>query len=233
MSVDNALVLVAEDESEIAEIIVSYLERAGLRTVAARDGELALAQHSLLNPDIVLLDVKLPKRDGVDVLRTLRQTSQTPVIMVTAMAEDLEKISALRLGADDYVVKPFNPLELVERVKAVLRRADAAGGAMRVTRAGVLEIDPNKRAVFIVEGTERRIAALTPTEYTLVAHMGGAPQRAYARSELVDACLPEGEALERTIDSHVSNARRKLEAAGARGYLEAVRGVGYRLQPLQ
>ncbi|MCG8442175.1 MAG: response regulator [Caulobacterales bacterium] len=233
MSVENALILVAEDEANIAEIIVSYLERAGLRAVTARDGEIAIAQHRLLNPDLVLLDVKLPKRDGVDVLRTLRQYAQTPVIMVTAMAEDLEKISALRLGADDYVVKPFNPLELVERVKAVLRRADAAGGPARILRAGVVEIDPNKHAVFVVEGSERSLVALTPTEYTLIAHMGGAPQRAYARSELVDACLPEGEALERTIDSHVSNARRKLEAAGARGYLEAVRGIGYRLQPLQ
>lgn len=232
MSVENALILVAEDEAEIAEIIVSYLERAGLRAVTARDGELALSHHRALSPDLVMLDVNLPKMDGVEVLRSLRQYAQTPVIMVTAMAEDLEKISALRLGADDYVVKPFNPLELVERVKAVLRRADAAGGPARILRAGAVEVDPNKHAVFVLDGTERQLISLTPTEFTLIAHMAGAPQRAYARTELIDACLPEGEALERTIDSHVSNARRKLGMAGADGYLEAVRGVGYRLQPL-
>ena len=119
----NELILIAEDEGEIAEIIQAYLERAGFRTVVAGDGEMALSHFRHFSPALILLDVKMPKRDGIDVLRIIRQTSDTPVIMVTAMAEDIEKISALRLGADDYVVKPFNTLEVVERIKAILRRA--------------------------------------------------------------------------------------------------------------
>lgn len=226
------LVLVVEDEPEIADIIVTYLERAGFRTVTAADGELALAHYRALKPDIVLLDVNIPKRDGIEVLRRIRQVAETPAIMVTAMAEDIERISALRLGADDYVVKPFNTLEVVERVKAVLRRTAGALGGARTLSVGPLDIDPGAHAVFIRDGAARRAIALTHTEYLLIAHMSSAPQRAYSRAELVDACLPESDALERTIDSHVSNARRKLEQAGARGFLQTVRGVGYRLEPL-
>jgi len=124
------------------------------------------------------------------------------------MAEDIEKISALRLGADDYIVKPFNPLEVVERVKAILRRLDGAAAPERTLSIGVLDIDRSAHAVFIREGRDRRLVFLTHTEFLLIAHMASAPRRAFSRSELVDACLPEGEVLARTIDSHVSNARR-------------------------
>lgn len=232
MAPENALILVAEDDPEITEILVAYLERAGLRTVTAGDGVLALVLRQQLKPDLVLLDIKMPKRDGIDVLRELRRVSDTPVIMITAMAEDLEKVSALRLGADDYVVKPFNPLEVVERVKAVLRRSAGRAGPNRTLSAGPLEIDPAAHAVYVRAGDARRPAALTQTEYAIIAHMAAAPSRVYSRAELVDACLPEGDALERTVDSHVSNARRKLAACGAHGLLETVRGVGYRLEPL-
>ncbi|NOX84038.1 MAG: response regulator transcription factor [Alphaproteobacteria bacterium] len=232
MSEDNALVLVAEDEAEIADILTAYLERAGFRTTTARDGVVALDQYRHLKPDIILLDVKMPKCDGVEVLRAVRQRSDTPVIMITAMAEDIEKISALRLGADDYVIKPFNPLEVVERVKAVLRRINSRANPERPLNVGLLIIDPSAHAVFVRIGRNRQPVTLTQTEFSLIAHMAAAPKRAYTRTELVDACLPEGEALDRTIDSHVSNARRKLDAAGATGYLEAVRSVGYRLEPL-
>lgn len=228
----NALVLVAEDEPEISNIIVTYLERAGFRTVAAHDGNLALTHYRLLKPDIVLLDIKMPGRDGIEVLRDIRQTSDTPAIMITAMAEDIEKISALRLGADDYIIKPFNALEIVERVKAVLRRARGQAGPQRTINVGPLVIDDSAHAVFIRLGDDRQAISLTHTEFLLIAHMARAPRRAFSRAELVDACLPEGEALERTIDSHVSNARRKLETAGASGFLETARGVGYRLEPL-
>jgi two-component system response regulator AdeR len=229
----NALVLVVEDEPEISEIIISYLERAGFRTIRAVDGDLALSHFRSLKPDIVLLDVKIPKRDGIDVLRSIRQSSDTPVIMLTAMAEEIEKISALRLGADDYIAKPFNTLEMVERVKAVLRRTSSTNSISRTINVGPIEIDPTAHAVFVRNDKQRVPISLTQTEYTLIAHMSSSPQRAFSRFELVDACLPEGEALERTIDSHVSNARKKLNAAGASGFLETVRGVGYRLEPLK
>ena len=230
----NELILVAEDEKEIAEILSAYLERAGFRTVDASDGDLALSHFRQLSPALVLLDVKMPKRDGIDVLRAIRQTSDTPVIMVTAMAEEIEKISALRLGADDYVVKPFNALEVVERVKAVLRRVDPnMDGGERPISVQSLVIDQNAHAAFVALDNRREPISLTQTEYSIVCRMAHAPQRAFSRAELVDACLPEGEALERTIDSHISNARRKLEAAGISGFMETVRGVGYRLEPLK
>ena len=230
---DNAFILVVEDEPEISNIIVAYLERAGFRTVTANDGELALTQYRLLKPDLVLLDIKMPKRDGIEVLREIRQTSDTPVIMITAMVEDIEKISALRLGADDYVIKPFNTLEIVERVKAVLRRVQGQGSNERSINVGPLVIDMAAHAVFIRVGEDTKSISLTHSEFLLISHMARAPKRAYSRSELVDACLPEDDALERTIDSHVSNARRKLNSAGILGFLETVRGVGYRLEPLR
>lgn len=229
---NNSLILVVEDEPEISEILVCYLEIAGFRTIQAADGVLAFKLFRQLSPDLILLDIKMPKRDGIDVLRDIRKVSDTPIIMLTAMADDIEKISALRLGADDYILKPFNTLEVVERVKAVLRRTKGSDNNENLVRVGVLDIDSSAHAVFVSEGEDKKALPLTHTEFSLIAHMSAAPRRAYSRSELIDACLPEGEALERTIDSHVSNARRKLETVGVKGFLQTVRGVGYRLEPL-
>jgi len=228
---DNALILIVEDEPEIAEILEAYLTREGFRTVKAADGAVALQHHRMLRPDLVLLDVKLPKADGFEVLAEIRRRGDTPVIMATALAEDLDKLSALRIGADDYVVKPFNPLEVVARVKAVLRRTSGRVGADQMLRAGPLEIDLAAHAVHVFDAEQvRHTLDVTLTEFRLLAHMGRAPTRVFARAELLDACLPEGDALERTVDSHVSNLRRKLEKAGADGLLAGVRGVGYRLE---
>jgi two-component system response regulator AdeR len=223
---------VVEDEPEITVIVVSYLEAAGFRTIQAGDGDLAYKMFQELNPDLILLDIKIPKRDGNDLLRDIRRISSTPIIMLTAMADDVEKVAALRLGADDYILKPFNTLEVVERVKAVLRRTQGLKNDESIVRVGILDIDKSAHAIFVCQGDEKKILALTHTEFSLIVHMSDAPRRAYSRSELIDACLPEGEALERTIDSHVSNARKKLELVGAKGFLQNVRGVGYRLEPL-
>ena len=227
---DNALVLIVEDEPQIAEILVTYFERAGFRTVTAGDGETALQHHRRLSPDLVVLDVNLPRRDGQGVLADIRRYADTPVIMATAMGEDLEKLAALQVGADDYVVKPYNPLEVVARSRAILRRA--AGLARRTPlRVGPLEIEPDAHHARILDAEgEGRDLDLTLTEFRLLAHMAANPRRVHARAELLDACLPEdGEALERTVDSHVSHLRRKLAAAGRPGFIAAVRGVGYRL----
>jgi two-component system, OmpR family, response regulator AdeR len=226
--VDNALILVAEDEPEIARILTSYLERDGFRTVTAGDGETALMHHAMLKPDLVLLDVQMPKRDGFAVLAEIRQRGQTPVIMATARAEDLDKLSALRIGADDYVVKPFNPMEVVARVKAVLRRT-LGNDDPSIIRFGGIEIDTVGYVVTVTSGSGPTALDLTLTEYRLLAHMARNSRKVFTRSELVDACLPEGDALERTVDSHVSNLRRKLDQAGASGLCAVVRGVGYRL----
>lgn len=225
----NALILIIEDEPEIAEILESYFAREGFRVICAGDGPLGLAHHQRLRPDLVVLDIKLPGLDGYEVLAALRRRGETPVIMVTALAEDLDKLQALRIGADDYVVKPFNPLEVVARARAVLRRT-LGRAPEAVLRLGPLSVDPQAiRAV--IEAAAGPVALdLTPTEFRILAHMAAAPGRAFARADLVDACLPEGEALNRTVDSHVSNLRRKLAAAGAGGLLTGVRGVGYRLE---
>jgi two-component system, OmpR family, response regulator AdeR len=227
--VDNALILIAEDESEIAAILTSYLERDGFRTVTAADGESALTHHLMLKPDLLLLDVNMPKRDGLSVLTEVRRRGNTPVIMATARAEDLDKLSALQVGADDYIVKPFNPMEVVARVRAVLRRSSGAMGNPAILRVGMLEIDTVCYIVEVYKADGPARLDLTLTEYRLLEHMAHAPRRVFSRAELVDACMPESDALERTVDSHVSNLRRKLDTAGASGLCAVVRGVGYRL----
>lgn len=225
---DNALILIIEDEPEIVEILETYFVREGLRTISAGDGIIGLAHHQRLKPDLIVLDVKLPGQDGYEVLAAVRRRGDTPVIMVTALAEDLDKLQALRIGADDYVVKPFNPLEVVARAKAVLRRTSGRD-VRQPLRVGPLTVDPGAHMASIDQPAGPAALELTRTEFRLLAYMAGSPNRVFERSELVDACLPEGEALERTVDSHISNLRRKLAAAGAGGLLSGVRGVGYRL----
>ncbi|UYO51513.1 response regulator [Rhodopseudomonas palustris] len=224
----NELILIAEDEPEIAKILEAYLVREGFRTVSAADGQTALEQHTILKPDLVLLDVKMPKIDGWDVLAELRRRGETPIIMITALDQDLDRLQGLRLGADDYVVKPFNPLEVVARTKAVLRRSGHAANRT-VLRIGKLEVDLESHLAKVHGDDVSMPLQLTLTEFRLLAHMAKAPTRAFGRNELIDACLPGGDALERTVDSHVSNLRRKLDDAGATGMMSVVRGVGYRL----
>ncbi|RUY27359.1 response regulator transcription factor [Mesorhizobium sp. M7A.F.Ca.US.001.04.1.1] len=225
---ENALVLIVEDEPEIVEILEAYLVREGFRTVSAADGNTALSHHQRLKPDLVILDVKLPGLDGYEVLASIRRHADTPILMATALAEDLDKLQALRIGADDYVVKPFNPLEVVARAKAILRRTRRSTFET-VLRVGELSVDIIAHMAYLDQPGGRHVLDLTRTEFKILAHMARWPNRAFQRGELVDACLPEGEALERTVDSHVSNLRRKLGTAGASGILSGVRGVGYRL----
>ncbi|MFE0016142.1 response regulator [Mesorhizobium sp. NPDC059054] len=224
---DKGLILIVEDEPRIAEILEAYLAREGFRTVTAANGELALSHHAMLSPDLVLLDVRIPRLDGFEVLARIRQEATTPVIMVTALAEDIDRLSGLRLGADDYVVKPFNPQEVVARVNAVLRRSRAAG-ASRTLRFAPVEVDLDAHAVFIDAGTSRQPLALTLSEFRIVAYMIRRPTHAFGRADILDACLPENDALAKTVDTHVANLRRKFENAGVPGLFQAVRGIGYR-----
>ncbi|WP_273728234.1 response regulator [Brucella gallinifaecis] len=224
---ENSLILVVEDEPEIAQILCAYLEREGYRTVRAADGETALQHHALLSPDLVLLDVRLPKMDGFTVLGRLRQSENIPVIMITALAEDLDRLSGLRLGADDYIVKPFNPHEVVARVKAVLRRTNA-DQQETVRRFGNFEVDFKSYVAFVYTEGKRVTLQLTLSEFRILAYMIRRPTHAFERSDILDACLPESEALARTVDTHISNLRRKLEELGQVGFFSAVRGIGYR-----
>ncbi len=218
------LVLIVEDEPDIAGLLEAYLRREQFRTERASTGPAAVQLHRAARPDLVLLDVNLPEFDGFEVLRLIRETAQTPVIMVTAFAEDLDRLLGLKMGADDYVVKPFSPLEVVARVKAVLRRAGAqdTGQPLRFAR---LELDP--LAVRVRVAGER--LDVTMTEYRLLEHLLRHPGRVCSRAELLDVALPESGALERVIDTHLWNLRRKLEAAGQQGLIQTVRGVGFRL----
>ena len=231
-TVDNPLILIVEDEPQIADILAAYFAREGYRTVTAGDGDLALQHHQMLSPDLVVLDVKLPRRDGFEVLAALRARGSTPVIMASAMGEDLDKLSALRIGADDYVVKPFNPVEVVARAKAVLRRTQGGGTAAALLRVAGLTVDMGAHSASLQAGDGPAQALnLTLTEFRMLSFMARSPNKAFSRAELLDACLPpDGEAIERTVDSHVSKLRKKLEAAGGHDWLDGVRGVGYRLR---
>ena len=231
-TMDNALILIVEDEPQIADILAAYFAREGFRTVTASDGELALQHHQMLSPDLVVLDVKLPRLDGFEVLAALRARGLTPVIMASAMGEDLDKLSALRIGADDYVVKPFNPVEVVARAKAVLRRTQGGGTAAALLRVAGLTADMSAHSASLQVGDGPAQALnLTLTEFRLLSFMARRPHKAFSRAELLDACLPpDGDAIERTVDSHISKLRKKFEAAGGHDWLKGVRGVGYRLR---
>lgn len=233
-TMDNALILIVEDEPQIADILAAYFAREGFRTVTASDGELALQHHQMLSPDLVVLDVKLPRLDGFEVLAALRARGLTPVIMASAMGEDLDKLSALRIGADDYVVKPFNPVEVVARAKAVLRRTQGGGTAAALLRVAGLTADMSAHSASLQVGDGPAQALnLTLTEFRLLSFMARRPHKAFSRAELLDACLPpDGDAIERTVDSHVSKLRKKFEAAGGHDWLKGVRGVGYRLRAI-
>lgn len=225
----SALVLIAEDESEIANIIRVYLERARFRTVVAENGKVAIELHQALKPDIILLDISMPKVDGWKVLSTIRQRDTTPIIVITALDQDLDKLQALRTGADDYVVKPFNPMEIVARVQAVLRRSTNQY-LKSMIRVGDLEIDPDNYTVKInFLGKESKYISLTLAEFRILLYMASNPSRVYSRSEIVDACLLGGDSVDRTVDSHISRVRKKLIDAGENNIFENVRGVGYRL----
>ena len=223
----SALILIVEDEPQLAEVLEAYARQEGYRTERAGDGLAALTAYRAAQPDLILLDVMLPGRSGLDVLKTVRADGPTPVILVTARAEETDQIVGLELGADDYVVKPFRPREVMARVKAVLRRAHAAlEGTERPLRVGPLEVD-RRAARARVNGQP---LDLTPAEFRLLAYLAQVPGRACTREELLAAALPDSDALERVVDAHLASVRRKLDAAQAGELLHTVRGVGYRLE---
>ncbi|MCY1447116.1 Transcriptional regulatory protein SrrA [compost metagenome] len=173
----------------------------------------------------------LPRMNGSEVLNVVRKRGNTPVIMVTALGDEPEKLGALRYGADDYVVKPYNPKEVVARVQAVLRRTRANSTGEARLRFGALWLDPCSRTVGVSqdEGMSALID-LTPTEFNLLSVLFNAPQKAFSREELLERCLPESDALARVVDTHIHNVRRKLEVHGVSDLLVTVRSIGYRFQ---
>jgi two-component system response regulator AdeR len=223
-------ILIVEDEREIAELLAAYVERAGFEVVKASTVQDAIRAHAQTHPALVLLDIGLPGGDGLDVLTTIRRRMDTPIIMITANDDEVTKLSSLRIGADDYVVKPFNPSEVVERIRAVLRRAHGATSRQTLS-IGMLSIELGARVASCVstEGGDPVRIALTPTEFDILAHMAKQPRRAFSRAELLEAASPDSDAYDRVIDSHLSKLRQKLKNAGCVAKIEPVRGMGYRL----
>ena len=219
-------VLVVEDELKIARLVRDYLHQAGFAVLEAADGATALSVARSERPDMVVLDLGLPGMDGLDVTRRLRETSSVPIIMLTARSEESDRIVGLELGADDYIVKPFSPKELVARIRAVLRRADATLGGGELVRAGPLTIDLPKMKVTV--GEEE--VELTATEFQVLLTLARHPGRIYTRAQLLDALHGVSfESYERSVDAHIKNLRRKVEPEPRRPQLIlTVYGVGYK-----
>ena len=219
-------VLVVDDEDKIVQIVRAYLEKDGYRVSTAHDGAVALEIARKDAPDLIVLDLMLPGLPGLDVCREIRRQSSIPIIILTARDDDSDKIVGLELGADDYVTKPFNPKELVARVRAVLRRGKGEAPTYPPFHRGDLTIDVERHQV-------KRLADLvdlTPTEFGILAALAERPGRVFTRMQLLDAVQGEAfEGYERAIDSHVKNLRRKLERDPRHpSYVQTVFGVGYR-----
>jgi DNA-binding response OmpR family regulator len=228
----QGLVLVVEDDPRTAELIATYLEREGFRALTTGDGERGLELVRTQAPLLVILDIMLPGMDGWDICREMRRFSDTPVIMLTARGDEIDRISGLTLGADDYVVKPFSPRELMARVRAILRRSRPSPlgcvDAGTLT-CGDLHLDPVKRRV----SRGGRVLNLTPHEYALLQRLMAAPGRVFNRDELIRSLYPRGEThvVDRVVDVHIGKLRQKIEADPTAPYfIITVRGMGYRFR---
>ena len=230
---DNKTILIVEDDENTSSLIALYLEREGFSAVTAGDGEMALALAGRHRPELVILDLMIPKVDGWEVCRRLRQTSEVPVIMLTARGEEIDRVAGLTLGADDYVVKPFSPRELVARVKAVLRRTSLAPKKKeRVLIHGSIRMDLDKRRLSV----NNQPVSLTPHEYALMVALMASPGRTFTRDELLDHLYPMGEAvvIDRVVDVHIGKLRQKIEPVPAEPQtILTVRGIGYRFADRQ
>ncbi|MDP2919246.1 MAG: response regulator transcription factor [Dehalococcoidia bacterium] len=221
-------ILVVDDEKRIVEIVQAYLEKEGYKVITAHDGEKTLELARKEAPDLIVLDLMLPGISGWDICRILRKEIDTPIIMLTARDDTTDKIIGLELGADDYMTKPFDPKELVSRVRAVLRRYEGSKVTPRILEAGDLRIDVERRTV-------RRAAKnieLTSTEFDLLRALAESPGRVFTRMQLLDMIQGEAyEGYERTIDSHIKNLRKKIEPDPDHPrYILTVYGTGYKLE---
>ena len=214
-------ILVVDDEPQIAEIASDYLRRDGFDVITAGDGVRALEAVRGRHPDLVVLDLGLPRLDGMEVARTIRRESDLPIIMLTARVQEDDRLRGLEIGADDYITKPFSPRELVARVRAVLRRTEKRDRDADVFRASDLVIDVPRMNV----SREGNSVDLTPTEFQMVATLARHAGRVFTRAQLLDAGRgASAESFDRAVDSHIKNIRRKLGAH----YIESVYGIGYK-----
>jgi len=221
-------ILVVDDQASVRQLLQEYLGEQGYRVVSAVDGQSALYTARHEQPDLILLDVMMPRMDGYQFLRLYRQERQTPVIIITARDEETDAVLGLDLGADDYVIKPFRMRELLARVRALLRRSDGAGERGEVLRVEGLVLDEKAHMLNVKD----RPVDLTPIEFDLLATLMRSPGQVFSRVQLVDHLLDSGfTGLDRTLNVHVRNLRQKIEPEPAVPYyIETVFGVGYRFR---
>jgi DNA-binding response OmpR family regulator len=218
------LILVVDDEPKVTRLTRDYLEKNGLRVITAADGQSALTIARTEKPDLVILDLMLPQIDGREVCRILRRESDVPIIMLTALSEEIDQVTGLEIGADDYITKPFSVRSLVARVRALLRRSQGGLKLPALIRAGELEIDPEKYSVTFKDHPIK----LTPNEFKLLHLLASRPGQILTREQLLEDLHGFSSSTDRSVDSHVKNLRKKLEATSGKPMIETVYGIGYR-----
>lgn len=228
MSESAGSILLVEDEKTIADILIDYLRKSGFTTRHLGNGNDVVPLVKKEPPDMILLDLMLPGKDGLEVCREIRTFSMVPIIIVTAKVEEIDRLLGLELGADDYICKPFSPREVVARVKAMMRRARFAAPQAEKLPTSLIEID-DAQARATANGQR---LDLTPTEFRLLKLMAGSPGRVYSRGQLLDLCYQhEQQIYDRVIDSHIKNLRKKLsKALSGQEVIHSVYGIGYRFE---
>lgn len=226
---DNKKILIVEDEKKIAEVIAAYLEREGFRVFATDNGKGAISMSQELSPDLIVLDLMLPDLSGQEVCTQLRRISDVPIIMVTALSSEEDRVGGLSIGADDYLTKPFSPRELVARVRSILRRVNSETEPL----SDILSFNEGELIIDIVRHEVKirgRLTPLTPFEFKLLAVLARYPGRVYSRFELINKVQGyDFEGYERTIDAHVKNLRQKVEADPKNPrFIKTVFGIGYK-----
>jgi two-component system, OmpR family, response regulator len=226
-------ILVVDDDPHIRQLLVFALDKAGLGAIEAADGEAALAMAASHNPDLVILDINMPRMDGLEVCRRLRSEGDTPILFLSSRDDEIDRVLGIELGADDYVVKPFSPREVVARVMAILRRTAARAPAVAADGALV-----QGRLTLDLDGWSARWdgeeIALTVTEFQILRLLAAMPAKVFSRDAIIDRLHGPGFAVtDRTIDSHIRNLRGKFGAVGGGDLIETRAGIGYRLGPCQ
>lgn len=220
----SSLILVVDDEPKVARLARDYLEKNGFRVLTAADGQSALTIARREKPDLIILDLMLPQIDGREVCRILRRESDVPIIMLTALSEEIDQVTGLEIGADDYITKPFSVRALVARVRALLRRTRGEIKTQGIVRVGGLEIAPEKYAVTF-NGVSVKV---TPNEFKLLYLLASRPGQTLTREQLLDDLHGAASSIDRSVDSHIKNIRKKLESASGKSMIETVYGIGYR-----
>jgi two-component system, OmpR family, alkaline phosphatase synthesis response regulator PhoP len=220
----SQLILVVDDEPKVARLARDYLEKNGFRVLTAADGQSALTVARHEKPDLVILDLMLPQIDGREVCRVLRRESDVPIIMLTALSEEIDQVTGLEIGADDYITKPFSVRTLVARVRALLRRTRGGIKAPNVIRVNGFEIDSEKHTVTFNNSPIK----LTPNEFKLLQILASRPGQTLTREQLLDDLHGAASSVDRSVDSHIKNLRKKIESAAGKPMIETVYGIGYR-----